>query len=166
LRYLAVIVLTVLLLGCLGSVEKADTGYHFYMYGMKTCPHCANMKAAIVEYYGEDSLTYYELVDNDTNMELFMALSRLTGITGVPAIAITENGTLYVIVEGEFDVRAVPDMVSTARANRAVLVLSTRSYMLPYDDPEARKRIEALYAIFVEHRLVNETNVDSDKDGQ
>ncbi|WP_297470504.1 glutaredoxin [Thermococcus sp.] len=128
---------------------------HFYMYGLKTCPHCRHMHEWIPQEYGEKALTYYELVDNQTNMNLFNQLAQLTGITGVPAIAITYNGTLYAVIEGEFNVTATPEILATAIKNDGVLLFTGKTYLLSYKDPKARLVIKALYTIFVKHEPVN-----------
>ncbi|NJE48757.1 glutaredoxin [Thermococcus sp. 9N3] len=128
---------------------------HFYMYGMKTCPHCRHMHEWIPQEYGEKALTYYELVDNQTNMMLFNELAQLTGITGVPAIAITYNGTLYAVIEGEFNVTATPQIIATAIKNDGVLLLTGKTYLLSYKDPKAKLVIDALYTIFVKHQSVD-----------
>lgn len=128
---------------------------HFYMYGAKTCPHCRNMKEKIPAKYGEESFTYYELVNNQTNMELFNQLAQLTGITGVPAIAIAYNGTLYAVIEGEFDVEKAPEIIATAMENNGVFLIVGETYLLPRDGPKAKLVIDALYTLFVEHEPVD-----------
>ena len=127
---------------------------HFYMYGMKTCPHCRRMKEEIPRVYGEDSLTYYELVDNPENEKLFRRVYQLTGIQGVPAIAITYNGTLYAVIEGEFNVNATPRIIQQAMANNGTfLVVGGRVYLLPWSSDEARNTVDQLYILFVLHRM-------------
>jgi len=128
---------------------------HFYMYGMKTCPHCRHMHEWIPKVYGKDALTYYELVNNQTNMKLFGELSQLTGITGVPAIAITYNGTLYAVIDGEYNVTATPQILAAAMKNDGVLFFNGRTYLLPYKNPRAKILIDALYKIFVKHESVD-----------
>jgi len=135
---------------------------HFYMYGMKTCPHCRHMHEWITREYGEDALTYYELVDNETNMMLFEQLAQLLGITGVPAIAITYNGTLYAVIEGEFNVTATPEIIATAIKNDGVLLLTGKTYLLSYKDPKAKLVINALYTIFVKHQSVDVQKIFSE----
>jgi glutaredoxin len=125
------------------------------MYGMKTCPHCRHMHEWIPEEYGKKALTYYELVNNQTNMVLFNQLAQLTGITGVPAIAITYNGTLYAVIEGEFNITATPQILSAAIKNDGVLLFTGRTYLLSYKNPKARLVINALYTIFVKHEAVD-----------
>ena len=128
---------------------------HFYMYGMKTCPHCRHMHEWIPQEYGEKALTYYELVNNETNMKLFGELARLTGITGVPAIAITYNGTLYAVIEGEFNVTATPEIIAEAIKNDGMFLITGKTYLLSYKDPKAKLVIDALYKIFVKHESVD-----------
>jgi glutaredoxin len=136
------------------------TGIHFYMYGMKTCPHCRRMHEWIPKEFGKSSLTYYELVGNETNQKLFNQLAQLTGITGVPAIAITYNGTIQAVFEGEFNVSATPEIVATAlKRNGLILVVGGRGYLIPRDDPKAKVLIDALQTIFVEHRSVDVQSV-------
>ncbi|BAD85397.1 glutaredoxin-related protein [Thermococcus kodakarensis KOD1] len=133
---------------------------HFYMYGMKTCPHCRHMKEWIPEEFGADSLTYYELVNDETNSELFGQLAQLTGITGVPAIAITYNGTIQAIFEGEFNVSATPEIVATAmNANGVILFIGGEWYLLARDNPRSETLIDALQTIFVEHESVDVQSV-------
>ncbi|WP_297068189.1 glutaredoxin [Thermococcus sp.] len=134
---------------------------HFYMYGMKTCPHCRHMHTLIPETFGEDSLTYYELVGNDTNDRIFNELSRLTGISGVPAIGITYKGKLRGVLEGEFNVSATPQIVYQAIEHSGILLeVGGRWYILPYNDTKSQAYIEQLYTIFVKNRLpkVNQTS--------
>lgn len=128
---------------------------HFYMYGAKTCPHCRNMKEKIPAEYGEEAFTYYELVNNQTNMELFNQLAQLTGITGVPAIAITYDGTLYAVIEGEFDVEKTPEIIATAMENNGVFLIVGKVYLLPRDEPKWKSVIDALHTLFVEHEPVD-----------
>jgi len=127
---------------------------HFYMYGMKTCPHCRKMKEEIPKTYGENSLTYYELVGNQENEKLFQRIYQLTGIQGVPAIAITYNGTLYGIIEGEFKVNATPQIIQQAMANNGTfLVVGGKVYLLPWDNEDAKKTLGELYVLFVKHEM-------------
>jgi glutaredoxin len=132
---------------------------HFYMYGMKTCPHCRRMKEEIPKTYGEDSLTYYELVDNQENEKLFQKIYELTGIQGVPAIAITYNGSISAVIEGEFNVNATPQIIQSAMAhNGTFLVVGGKVYLLPHDSEDAMQTLEALYAIFVKHEMPPENS--------
>ncbi|MCD6372786.1 MAG: glutaredoxin, partial [Thermococcus sp.] len=80
---LGVLIATSLLSPALGASIDPDK-IHFYMYGMKTCPHCHHMREEIPKVYGNDSLTYYEIVGNEENRKLFEAMYQYTGITGVP----------------------------------------------------------------------------------
>ncbi|WP_297499168.1 glutaredoxin [Thermococcus sp.] len=128
---------------------------HFYMYGMKTCPHCRHMHEWIPQEFGKGALTYYELVDNETNQKLFSQVAQLTGITGVPAIAITYNGTLYAVIEGEFNVSATPEIIATAIQNNGTLLFVGKTYLLPYKDKKSRLVIDALYKLFVRHEPVD-----------
>ncbi len=127
---------------------------HFYMYGMKTCPHCRHMHTVIPLTFGENSLTYYELVGNATNDEIFKELSRLTGISGVPAIGITYQGKLRGVIEGEFNVSATPQIVYQAMKHSGVfLEVGGEWYILPYNDTKSQVYIEQLYTIFVKNQL-------------
>jgi len=129
---------------------------HFYMYGMKTCPHCRRMREEIPKAYGQDSLTYYELVDNQENEKLFQQIYQLTGIQGVPAIAITYNGTIQAVFEGEFNVSATPEIIATAlKRNGFILVVGGRGYLIPRSDPKSRILLDALQTLFIEHRSVD-----------
>ncbi|ASJ06928.1 glutaredoxin [Thermococcus pacificus] len=127
---------------------------HFYMYGLKTCPHCRAMKEEIPKVYGNDSLTYYELMNNETNMKLFETQYTYTGISGVPAIAIAYGGNLTAIIEGEYNVSATPKIIYTSMENRAVvLFVGGKAYLL-----KNQTIISTLKAIYIEHRLPeNET---------
>lgn len=149
---LGILLMTSILSPVLGATIDPDK-IHFYMYGMKTCPHCQRMKEEIPKVYGEDSLTYYELVGNEENRQLFQEQYQYTGISGVPAIAITYNGTLYAILEGEFNVSAVPQLIEEAMKSNGVLLFNGKWYIFPRNDTESMKAINALYAIFVEHRM-------------
>ena len=130
---------------------------HFYMYGLKTCPHCRHMHEWIPKEYGNSSLTYYELLNNETNMKLFAQISKLTGINGVPAIAITYNGSLMAIMEGEFNVTATPQIIHAAMVNNGTLLFVGRAYILPHKDPKAQKAIKELYDLFVKHEMPTNT---------
>ncbi|WP_297520412.1 glutaredoxin [Thermococcus sp.] len=133
---------------------------HFYMYGLKTCPHCRHMHEWIPQEYGNSSLTYYELLNNETNDRLFEEISRLTGITGVPAIAITYNGTLMAIIEGEFNVTATPQIIHAAMTNNGTLLfVGGKGYIMPHNDPKAQRALKELYDLFVKHEMpVNATS--------
>jgi len=132
---------------------------HFYMYGMKTCPHCRHMHEWIPRLYGNSSLTYYELVGNEYNSELYDQLHQLIGVTGVPVIAITYNKTLWAVVEGEFNATATPQIVVTAMKNKGVLLfVGGRWYILYYSKPQSREYINYLYTIFVRHKKANLNN--------
>ena len=122
---------------------------HFYMYGLKTCPHCKRMKEEIPKAYGNDSLTYYELLNNDTNMKLFNAQYSYTGISGVPAIAIAYGGNLTALIEGEYNVSATPNIIYASMKNRAVILfVGGKAYLL-----KNQTVINTLKAIYIEHRL-------------
>ncbi len=144
---------------------------HFYMYGMKTCPHCRHMHEWIPQEYGEKALTYYELVNNQTNMMLFNELAQLTGISGVPVIAITYNETLYAVIEGEFDITKTPEIIAVAIQNNGMLLFTGKTYLLSYKDPKAKLVIDALYTIFVKHqsvdvqKILNELKANSTSSG-
>lgn len=131
--------------------SQIDTGkIHFYMYGMKTCPHCRRMKEEIPKVFGKDSLTYYELVGNEENNKLFGELYQLTGIRGVPAIGITYNGTLYAVIEGEFNVSAAPLIIKDAQKNGGlILVVGGKAYLI-----KNQTHIRMLETIFIKHQSV------------
>ncbi|NJD99292.1 CGP-CTERM sorting domain-containing protein [Thermococcus sp. LS1] len=152
-RKLSVLLLFIIMVSTL-SYALAETQIdpskiHFYMYGMATCPHCQNMKKVIPEIYGPDSLTYYELVNNEENQKLFGEQYKYTGIMGVPAIAITYNGTLYAIIEGEFNVSATPKIIEAAMENNGlILFVAGQAYIIKNETI-----IQKLQTIYVEHRL-------------
>ncbi len=153
---LGILIAISLLSPVLGATTLDPDKIHFYMYGMKTCPHCHHMREEIPKIYGNDSLTYYEIVDNKENQELFQKIYEYTGITGVPAIAITYNGTLYAVLEGEFNVSAVPDLIEEAMKANGVLLFNGKWYIFPRNDTKALEAINALYMIFVEHKMPEE----------
>ena len=127
---------------------------HFYMYGLKTCPHCRRMHELIPATYGNDSLTYYELVNNDTNVKFFSMISQLTGITGVPAIAITYRGNISAIIEGEFNVTATPRIIyASLQNNGTLLFVGGKAYILPHNSTKAQLALRELYDLFVKHEM-------------
>ncbi|WP_167909468.1 CGP-CTERM sorting domain-containing protein [Thermococcus sp. Bubb.Bath] len=152
-KYLVLIVSILLLSSAVASAEawKFDASkVHFYMYGVATCPHCQRMKKFIPEAYGYNKFTYYELIDNEHNDAIFRNISRLTGITGVPAIGITYNGTLAAVIEGEFNVSATPDIVKTAfKHNGTLLFVGGKTYILPWNNTNATKVINELKEYFL-----------------
>ncbi len=150
---LGILIATSVLSPVFGATTIDPHKIHFYMYGMKTCPHCHRMREEIPKVYGNDSLTYYELVDNEENQKLFREQYQYTGIDGVPAIAITYNGTLYAVLEGEFNVSAVPQLIEEAMKSNGVLLFNGKWYIFPRNDTKAMEAINALYTIFVEHKM-------------
>ena len=138
----------------LAESQIDPTKVHFYMYGSKFCPHCRKMKEEIPKAYGEDSLTYYELVDNEGNQALFSAQYQYTGIAGVPAIGIAYDGKLVAIVEGEYNVSATPEIIKAAMDNGGlILVTGGKAYLIRNETI-----IQKLQAIYVEHRNPDETS--------
>jgi len=122
---------------------------HFYMYGAKTCPHCRKMKEEIPKAYGEDSFTYYELINNEENQALFGEQYKYTGIAGVPAIGIAYEGQLVAIVEGEYNVSATPKIIEAALENEGlILVMGGQAYIIKNESV-----IQKLQLIYVEHRM-------------
>lgn len=131
---------------------------HFYMYGAATCPHCKRMKEEIPKAFGDGSLTYYELVNNNENSALFSEIYQLTGISGVPAIGIAYDGKLYAIIEGEFNVSATPEIIREAQEkNGMFLVVGGKVYLVPRNETEGSQTIAKLETIFIEHRSALET---------
>ena len=132
---------------------------HFYLYGAKTCPHCRHMKEVIPETYGADKFTYYELVGNRHNDEVLNNISRLIGVTGVPVIGITYNGTLVAVIEGEYKVSATPEIVETAlKNNGTLLLLASGNYILPHNNTKAREIVEKLQYLFTKAGEPSETS--------
>lgn len=128
-----------------------ESKVHFYMYGMSTCPHCRRMKQLIPEAYGMDRFTYYELNGNQHNGRVFGNISRLTGITGVPAIGIVYDGQLVAVIEGEYNVSATPEIVRAAVENNGTLLfVGGRTYLLPHNSTESLNVVKKLYYLFVE----------------
>lgn len=120
---------------------------HFYMYGAKTCPHCKKMKEEIPGQFGNDSLTYYELIGNDENEALFSELYQLTGISGVPAIGIAYDGHLKAVIEGEFNVSATADIIKTSEENGGLILFTGgKAYII-----KNQTHIKMLETIFIEH---------------
>jgi len=154
---LSVLIMVSILSPVLGAAIQPEE-IHFYMYGMKTCPHCHRMREEIPKVYGNDSLTYYELVGNEENRKLFQAIYQYTGITGVPAIAITYKGTLYAVLEGEFNVSATPKIIEEAMKANGVLLFNGKWYIFPRNDTKAQEAINALHTIFVEHQMPQESS--------
>jgi glutaredoxin len=152
-KYFILIVFILLLGSAVASTEawKFDASkVHFYQYGVSTCPHCQRMKKLIPGTYGYDKFTYYELNGNDHNRALFANISRLTGITGVPAIGITYNGTLVAVIEGEFNVSATPKLVETAfEHNGTILVVGGKAYLLPWNNTNATNVVDELKEYFL-----------------
>jgi len=132
---------------------------HFYMYGEHTCPHCRDMLRWIPKIYGNKSLTFYDLVGSSYNRELFMELYRLIGVTGVPVIGVTYNGTLRAVINSEYNASATPSIVRSAINNDGVLIYIGKWYILYYNRNSSRILINALYKIFVDHKTVNTTEV-------
>jgi len=152
-RYPVLIVFILLLGSVMASAGtwRFDTSkVHFYMYGMSTCPHCRHMKQVIPATYGPDKFTYYELNGNQHNDRIFENISRLTGITGVPAIGITYNRALVAVIEGEFNVSATPKIVEAAfDHNGTILFVGGRTYILPWNNTNATKVINELKGYFL-----------------
>ncbi|AIF70183.1 hypothetical protein PAP_09015 [Palaeococcus pacificus DY20341] len=138
------------------QIDKSKV--HFYMYGTKTCPHCKKMKEEIPKQFGEQSLTYYELIDNEENGALFSEVYQLTGISGVPAIGIAYDNKLYAIIEGEFNVSATTEIIKTAQENNGlILFVGGKAYILKNET-----HIEMLEKLFIEHKsALNETQTSS-----
>jgi len=137
---------------------------HFYMYGAKTCPHCRHMKELIPATYGSDKFTYYELTGNNHNINVFGNISRLTGITGVPAIGIVYNGTLVAVIEGEYNVSATPEIIKAAIENNGMLLfVGGRAYILPRNETEAMETIEKLQYLFTRAGEPSKTSTTTKK---
>ncbi len=166
-----VLIVFILLLGSVmasaGTWKFDASKVHFYQYGVSTCPHCQRMKKLIPETYGLDKFTYYELNGNQHNDKIFDNISRLTGITGVPAIGITYNGTLVAVIEGEFNVSATPEIVKLAfNHNGTLLFVGGKTYILPWNDTNATKVIDKLKGYFLSGEPeVLTTTTSSNKNG-
>jgi glutaredoxin len=152
-RCLWFVLLLLLTASVVASAEQwkfDESKIHFYMYGVATCPHCQRMKKLIPETYGYDKFTYYELLNNDHNGEVFSKIARLIGITGVPTIGIVYNGTLVAIIEGEFNVSATPKIVMAAIENKGtILFVGGKTYILPWNNTNATKIIKELKGYFM-----------------
>ncbi|WP_297092215.1 CGP-CTERM sorting domain-containing protein [Thermococcus sp.] len=137
----------------LAETQIDPSKLHFYMYGLETCPHCQKMKEEIPKFYGENSLTYYELINNEENNKLFSAQYKYTGIAGVPAIGIAYDGKLVAIVEGEYNVSATPKIVQAALDNGGLILFTGgQAYIIKNETI-----IQELQAIYVEHRMPEES---------
>ncbi|EEB74387.1 CGP-CTERM sorting domain-containing protein [Thermococcus sp. AM4] len=140
---------------------------HFYMYGMKTCPHCRHMRELIPLTYGADKFTYYELVGNKHNDEVMNNISRLIGVTGVPVIGIVYNGSLVAVIEGEYNVSVTPQIVRDAiKHNGTLLLLASGNYILPHNDTKAMKIVEKLQYLFTKAGEPEETPTTTSKENK
>ncbi|AEC52676.1 hypothetical protein PNA2_1761 [Pyrococcus sp. NA2] len=131
-------------LGCLSSNTPTQTKteswleglekekFHFYMFGVNTCPHCQKMKRLLPEYYGNGSLTFYELRENKKAYEFYLNFATTLKITGVPLIGIFYDNKLYAIVEGEIDPKVIPRIVKEAmKDNGVILIISSGQFIIP-----------------------------------
>lgn len=123
------------------------TKLHFYMFGAAGCPHCGRMKKLLPEIFGKDKFTYYELQGNKHNTQLFSELYATLGITGVPAIGIFYNNHIVAIVEGEIPdpAKNVPLIVNTALKENGVLFITDKVYLIPSNQTEIIKKLEAIF---------------------
>ncbi|AFK22710.1 thioredoxin family protein [Pyrococcus sp. ST04] len=116
--------------------------FHFYIYGLDTCPHCQRMKELLPEYFGEGSLTFYEVRKSEKNFEIYQNFSKMIGVTGVPLIGVFYSGKLYAIIEGEIDPKVIPKIVKTAMEhNSVILILSSGQYILPLNNTKAESAV-------------------------
>ncbi|AEH24533.1 thioredoxin family protein [Pyrococcus yayanosii] len=155
LSILLIIILAVAALGCLGETSTPTTSppklqldkskFHFYLYGMATCPHCQNMKRELPKFFGEDSLTYYELINNEHNTKIFMEFSKELGVRGVPLIGVFYDGKLYAIIEGEIDPSKIPEIVKEAMDREGIIVLSSRAYLIPFNETDIVQKLTELF---------------------
>ena len=121
------------------------TKFHFYMYGAATCPHCKKMKEEIPKFFGKDALTYYELQGNEHNGKMFEQLYQILGVTGVPVIGIFYDGKLYAIVNGEFPLEYVDDLVEEAKKAEGVLFIADKPYLIPENKTEIVNKLEYIF---------------------
>ncbi|MFA4647466.1 glutaredoxin [Pyrococcus kukulkanii] len=125
--------------------------FHFYIYGLDTCPHCQRMKKLLPEYFGDNSVTFYEVRSSEKNLQLYYNFSRLIGVQGVPLVGIFYDGKLYAIIEGEIEPRLIPKLVKEAMKNKGViLIISAGQYILPFNNTKAVNAINNLTQWFKE----------------
>ncbi|WP_175060094.1 glutaredoxin [Thermococcus sp. 2319x1] len=125
------------------TLDKAK--FHFYMYGLATCPHCKKMKEEIPKFFGKEALTYYELQGNDYNGKMFEQLYQILGVTGVPVTGIFYDGKLYAIVNGEFPVEYADDLVEEAKNVKGVLFIADKTYLIPENKTEIINKLEYIF---------------------
>ncbi|AFN03973.1 thioredoxin [Pyrococcus furiosus DSM 3638] len=138
-----------------GGLDKSK--FHFYIYGVPTCPHCQKMKEVLPEYYGEGSTTFYDIGASQHNYNIYMNFSKLLGVRGVPLIGIFYNNTLYGVVEGEFPPEAAQEIVEKAIENNGVIILiSSGTYLLPRNETKAIEAIENMTKWFLNGEVVGQ----------
>ena len=119
--------------------------FHFYEYGVVTCPHCQKMKEELPKAFGKEALTYYELQGNDHNSQMFNQLYEILGVTGVPVIGIFYDGELYAIVNGEFPTDYADDFVKEAMKVKGVLFITDKVYLIPGNNTEIINKLESIF---------------------
>ncbi|USH00400.1 thioredoxin family protein [Thermococcus argininiproducens] len=160
---LALLIIAVVASGCIGgentpqstteSTTPTDSNtftldkskFHFYMYGLATCPHCKKMKEELPKFFGENSLTYYEIQGNEYNGKMFEQLYQILGVTGVPVIGIFYDGKLYAIVNGEFPVDYADDFVEEAKKAKGILFITDKVYLIPENNTEIINKLEYVF---------------------
>ncbi|MFA4669110.1 glutaredoxin [Pyrococcus kukulkanii] len=125
--------------------------FHFYIYGLDTCPHCQKMKKLLPEYFGNGSLTFYEVRSSEKNLQIYYNFSHLIGVQGVPLVGIFYDSKLYAIIEGEIDPKLIPKLVKEAMKNKGViLIISAGQYILPFNNTKAVSAINNMTRWFKE----------------
>ncbi|KUK17772.1 MULTISPECIES: glutaredoxin domain-containing protein [Thermococcus] len=119
--------------------------FHFYEYGLATCPHCRKMKEELPKAFGKEALTYYELQGNDHNNQMFNQLYEILGVTTVPVIGIFYDGKLYAIVNGEFPTDYADDFVEEAMKAKGVLFITDKVYLIPGNNTEIINKLESIF---------------------
>jgi len=105
------------------------------------------MKELLPEIFGEDKFTYYELLGNEHNNQLFSELYNILGVTGVPVIGIFYDNHIVAIVEGEIPdpAKNVPRIVSVALEEGGVVFISDKTYVIPSNQTEIIKKLENIF---------------------
>ncbi|BAA30230.1 thioredoxin fold domain-containing protein [Pyrococcus horikoshii] len=154
LALLLILVLAASFLGCISSQTQTQTSqekwleglkkseFHFYIFGLNTCPHCQRMKKLLPEYFGNSSLTFYEIREDKKAYNTYMKFVKTLGITGVPLIGIFYKDNLYAVVEGEIDPKVIPQLVKEAMKNNGViLIISQGQFLVPKNESKGLELI-------------------------
>lgn len=107
------------------------------------------MKELLPEYFGNKSLTFYEVRENKTAYEFYLKFMETLGVTGVPLIGIFYENKLYAVVEGEIDPRDIPKLVKAAmKENGVALIISRGQFLIPRNETKGIEAISNLTSWF------------------